>query len=495
VTSLFVGLDLGTSSVKAGLYDQTGQELVVVREPLSIQTPEPGWTEQDPHEWWSGVQKVVRGLVSESGAASVRGVGLSGQCPGHVLVDLTGEPLGPAIIWRDRRAQEEAAWLAQQVSPQEAVSWVGSLSLGDATMTPARLLWLKRHRRADWKRAAKVLQPKDYLGLLLTGSAVTDRHTAFLLVHPDTSHYHPDFLGLLEISETQLPLVHPPAGMVGSVSRKAALVTGLPEGTPVFVGTIDAYCDTLAGGGFLPGQAVDGAGTSEIISLGTTRDQDGNGVFLACIDASTRFLCGPTQVGGCLLDWLVRSFYLEMGANIDYSRLEGFAAQVPAGADGLLFLPYLHGERAPIWDAAAAGAFLGVTSAHDRRHFTRAVYEGVGYAVRHVLEACEDASGQPAERVITCGGGASSRFWNEVKAGILQKPVQPIQAKASTCLGAAMLAAVGAGYYSNLTQAWRGMSRLAEEIAPDASLAERYEQRYGEYRRAYPALQTVFRGR
>jgi xylulokinase len=279
------------------------------------------------------------------------------------------------------------------------------------------------------------------------------------------------------------------------VGRIAAQGTGLAEGTPVFVGTIDAYCDTLAGGGFLPGQAVDAAGTSEIVSLGTARGQGGEGVFLACLDGEARFVCGPMQVGGSLLAWLAGAFFPEMGAAVDFARLEACAAQAPAGADGLLLLPYLHGERAPIWDPAARGAFLGITSAHDRRHFTRAAYEAVGYAVRHVLEACEEAGGQPAERLVTCGGGSSSRLWNGIKAGILQKPVQPLQAKASTCLGAAMLAAVGAGVYGTLEQAFRGMSRMAGEVRPDASLADGYDRRYGEYRRAYPALKAVFTGR
>jgi xylulokinase len=171
--------------------------------------------------------------------------------------------------------------------------------------------------------------------------------------------------------------------------------------------------------------------------------------------------------------------------------LEAYAAAAPAGAEGLVFIPYLHGERAPIWDPSVAGAFLGLRERHDFRHFSRAVFEAAGFAVRHVLEACEETCGQRAGRIIVCGGGARSRFWNEIKAAILQRSVSPLQAQASACLGAAMLAAVGAGFYPDLPQAWRAMRRIAEDVLPDLELVELYNQRYREYRRAYPALKLM----
>ncbi len=490
MSQTLVGLDVGTSFVKAGLYDPKGHELAVAREALSVTVPAPGWAEQDPREWWRAIQKVLERLTHQFDARRIAGVGLCAQCPGQVLVGRDGEALGNAIIWSDQRAAAEAAWLEENVSAEERRLWLGAAHLDEPHAAPARLLWLKNHD-ARFGQAASILQPKDFVGLMLTGLAATDLHTAFLLAHPESRSYHPDLLERLGVKAGQLPPVMAITDLLGQVTAEAAQRTGLLAGTPVFVGTIDAYCDTLAGGAFIPGQAVDVSGTSEIVSLGVDRQASGGGVYYTRLEEGAQFLCGPMQTGGSVLSWLAGAFYPEMNRKMSYEFLEQEARQSPAGADGLVFLPYLQGERAPIWDAQVRGAFLGVTASHDRRSFTRAGYESVAFAVRHVLEACESVGGVKAERVVTCGGGARSAFWNALKANILRRDIYPLKTEATGCLGAAMIAAVGMKRFSSLADAWKGMNITGERISPDSNLSDRYDDLYGLYRRAYPGLRTV----
>ena len=486
-----IGLDLGTSFVKASLYAFEGHELVVEREPLSIIYPAPGWVEQNPLEWWLAIQKVLRLINQQIDPKTVQAVGLCAQCPGHVLLGRDNKPIGNAIIWCDKRAVNEAGWLKEQITPEESSTWVGSNQLGDPYCSPARLLWLKNHH-GSFNQVEYFLQPKDYIGFMLTGKMATDIHTSFLLAHPVTSKYHPTFLEILGLQADQLPPVLAPTDLLGGISELAAELTGLSESTPVFVGTIDAYCDTLAGGAFIPGQAVDVSGTSEIVSLGVKNRVEGQGVFSVNLGNNVNFLCGPMQAGGSVLNWLANSLYPEINQKNAFAILESEACQVDAGTDGLIFLPYLQGERAPIWDSQVRGAFLGINESHTRHNFSRAVYEGVGFAIHHVLEICENVSGCKADRMIICGGGARSQFWNTIKANILQKTIYPLRVVNSGCLGAAMISAVGMNVYSNFSDAWKRMSNLGEPILPDPCLANLYDESYGIYRRAYPGLQIVF---
>jgi xylulokinase len=492
VRDLLIGLDIGTSAVKAVLFNLQGQALATHREPLVVFTPERGWAEQDPQDWWQGAQAALKAILTDADAGSVAAVGLCGQCPSHVLVDDGDQALGRAIIWRDRRARAEAEWIGTHISAEQAELWTGSPLLVDVTLPPARLRWLQTHRAEDWDRTRAVIQPKDYVGLQLTGKLATDINSAFCLAEAETGSYHPDYFKALDLPMEKLPPTIPPTGVLGEINRYAAALTGLVEGTPVVAGTIDAWCDTLGGGGSIPGTAIDVAGTSEIISLATDRRFHGQGVFLAELGTEVRFLCGPTQVGGESLRWLAEAFYAEASGVANFERLEADAAAIPPGSEGLIFMPYLDGERAPIWDPTARGSLIGLTLSHDRRHMARAVYEGVAFAVRHVLETCEEITEASAERVIACGGGSRSRFWNQVKADVLQRPVVPTVVQESACLGAAILAAVGVGKHESLSTASRHMVRLGEAVRPNPETETCYKMNYAAYRELYPALRPIY---
>jgi xylulokinase len=492
MSKLFLGLDIGTSSIKAAAFDADGRALAVSRVPQPVYTPQPSWAEQDPADWQAGAWRALRQTLAKVNPRQVVAVGLTGQCPSHALIDGDGKPLGRAIIWRDGRALQEAAWLRAQVSPQQATAWTGSSDLGDPTLPPARLLWLRNHCPDDWEKARYILQAKDLIGYYLTGETATDVHSAYCLAGPTIGGYASAYLELLGIPTGRLPVTRSATTFLGKVTPSAAELSGLPAGTPVAIGTIDAYCETIAGGGLVPGSAVDVAGTSEILSLGVAGQVTGEGVYLASLGPAGQFLCGPTQAGGETLRWLLRGFYPALENASAYRALEAEAGAAPPGCQGLVFLPYLSGERAPLWDPAVRGAYLGISLQHSRSHFTRAAYEGVGYAIRHILEVCEAAASLRAESLTVCGGASGSLFWNQIKADILQIPVFPAIIRETACLGAAILAAVAASHYTDLQEAGQVMARVGPVVEPVWEHVPYYEAGYRLYRAYYPALAKAY---
>jgi xylulokinase len=486
---MFLGLDLGTSRVKAGLFDRSGRLHRLARRGYPLHIPRPGWAEQEPADWWSATSACLQEILANGGAAQIAAVGLSGQAPGQVLVTSRGEALGRALVWCDRRAMAEAQWLAGQMAVAEAEAWTGFPLVPSATQPAARLLWFQRHRTADWQQCAAVLQPKDYLIQRLTGQIVTDLNSGGDLLHTPTGRYHPEYLRLLGVDSAKMPPAVSPESVVGEVLPEAADQTGLLIGTPVVVGTIDAWCGILGCGGVVPGCAVDLAGTSEVVGVVTAGPvKEEGGIMSASLAEGLYWVGGPMQTGGAALDWLVGAFY---GGEGGYDRLEAAASAVGPGAEGLLFLPHLRGERAPHWDDRARAAFVGLTDRHDRGHCARAVYEGVAFAVADMLERCLTVSGLHRTRVLrVSGGGVESAFWNQIKADVVGLPVQ-LMAPESACLGAAMLAAIGVAAFSGLQQAARSMVRPGATIAPRIEHQELYAALLALWKGLYPTLRAT----
>ena len=489
MSRLFVGLDLGTSAVKVGLFDEAGRLLRLVRRGYRLYTPHPSWTEQEPAEWWKATCAALREVLTGADADQIAAVGLSGQTPGHVLIAADGRSLGRAIVWSDRRAVAESAWLAEHITPQQARAWTGYPFITGATQPPARLLWLKNHRPDDWNRCTAIVQPKDFIAQQLTGRIATDVNSGFCLLHPETGRYHADYLALLGVEPEKMPPALSPTDVVGPVTPGAAALTGLPAGTPVVIGTVDAWCDIVGCGGVEPGCAVDVAGTSEVVALVTDQPVEGDGVFSSPLVEGCHWIGGPMQMGGAALEWLARGFY---GGEPDFGRMEAEASAVAPGAEGLLFLPYLRGERAPVWDSAARGAFVGLTDHHTRAHCARAVYEGVAFAVGDVLDRCLTAAEIRPEVLRVSGGGARSAFWNQIKADVTGLPVQQMAVPDAACLGAAILAAVGTGAFDGLSDAAAAMAHPAAIFEPQAAHTTIYRALFSLWRGLYPALQPTF---
>ncbi len=510
---LFLGLDLGTSAVKVGLFDTEGRLLCRARRAYSLYTPRPGWAEQEPGEWWAATCEALRETLAEVDAGRVAAVGLSGQAPSQVLVAADGTPLGRAIVWSDRRAAAEADWLAERITPEQAQAWTGCTFVTGVSQPPARLLWLKAHRPDDWARCAAIVQPKDFVALRLTGRATTDINSAFCLYNPlpppsvgeassppklggtEGGQYAAEFLALLGVEPEKMPPVLDPTGLAGHVTPDAAAATGLRPGIPVVTGTVDAWCEIIGCGGIAPGCAVDVTGTSEVVALVTERPVDGDGVASAPLAVGARsphlyWVGGPMQAGGAALVWLARCFYGQ--ERPDFGLLEAEASAVAPGAEGLLFLPYLQGERAPVWDPTARGAFVGLTDRHTRAHCARAVYEGVAFAVRDLLERCQAAAGIAPDVLRVSGGGSASAFWNQVKADVTGLPVQRVAVPDAACLGAALLAAIGVGFFQDLDEAAGAMVRVGDIFDPIPAHVSRYDELFAVWHQLYPALHSIF---
>jgi len=487
---LFLGIDLGTSAVKVGLFDARGRRSCGTRRTYLTYAPHPGWAEQEPEEWWSVTCDALREALAGIEADRVAAVGLSGQAPGQVLVTSDGRALGRAIVWSDRRATAEANWLAERVTSEQAREWTGCAFITSVTQAPARLLWLKAHRPDEWARCDAVLQPKDFIAFRLTGRIGTDVNSALCLFNPQRGRYAVELLTLLDVEPRRMPPVLEPTAVVGHVTVQAGSATGLRPGIPVVVGTVDAWCAILGCGGIAPGCAVDVVGTSEVVALITTEPADGEGVFAAPLpEGDLHWVGGPMQTGGAALAWLARCFYGQEPP--DFALTEGEASLIPPGAEGLLFLPYLKGERAPVWDPEARGAFVGLTDRHTRAHCARAVYEGVAFAMRDLLERSRAATGLSPRVLRVSGGGSASDLWNQIKADVTGLPVQRMAIPDAACLGAALLAAVGTGAFEGFEDAVEAMVRIGDVFRPTPDLLPRYEELFVVWRHLYPALRPI----
>lgn len=483
MTEFLLGIDLGTSGVKVGAVDFDGRLQALAFRAYGTFHPEPTWSEQDPVEWWAQTTAAVREVMRNmAGKGQLVGIGLSGQTPGHVLVTKDGTPLGRAIIWPDCRAEKEASEIRRLVSPADMQRFVGIGFPIGATNPLARLLWIVRNRE-EVKQAAAILQPKDFIALCLTGQIATDLYSSFSVAHILEKRYNPELFERLGIPLELLPPLYRPEEKVGKVAEDVAKRIGVPGGTPVAIGTIDTWCGILGSGALSPGIAVDIAGTSEQVAVVTTNPKQLSPGVVWPLWPGLYFAGGPTQIGASALSWLQQ--IMSPLEAISFPDLESIANEAPPGANGLVFLPYLRGERMPIWDSSARGVFFGLTERHTRSHIVRAVYEGIAYSIRHVLEvACENV-----ERPPTClhvsGGGAHSAFWNQIKADVVGVPVVELENHESAIVGAAMLAACAPSAPHNLAKLSQQMVRLSRRYAPNSDFTHIYDRQFEVYKDLY----------
>ncbi len=481
-----LALDLGTGGCKGAVYDTAGDLVAEVGETYPISRPAPLWAEQDPGLWWAATTAVCRRLTGMVPADTIAAVGLSGQVPTMVLVDAAGHALAPAITWQDRRAQQEAEWLQERLGPEQLQHWLGLALPVDAAYPPARLLWWRRHQPDVIARAHRVLMARDFLLLQLTGEFCSDAWSAKGLVHLLTGEASAEYYAALGLPASLAPRILPPSSVAGTVRGIAADATGLRQGTPVVVGWSDALCGMTGTGALgMSGVAFDLAGTSDIVGYTGAAPAPGLLHVPSSIADGISVLYGPTQSSGDSLLW-----FTEWTGTADVDATVAAAETAPPGADGLIFLPYLQGERAPIWDAMARGAFVGLQRQHSRGHGARAVMEGVAMSVRHVLDACGAPCG-PHRTLRATGGGTRSDLWNRIRADVTGMSLAVTEHTNATTLGAAMLAAVGVGLYDNLQDA-TAMVRVRATYDPDAERVALYDALYGRYRALYPALRPMF---
>jgi xylulokinase len=484
-----VGVDIGTSGAKGVLLAASGAVLARAGASYPLLTPRPGWTEQEPEAWWRAAVEVLRQLAAAASGREIAGVGLSGQMHGSVFLDRAGLPIRPALLWNDARTHAECKEIERRVGRERVIAITGNQA--STGFQAPKLLWLRRHEPEAASRIAKLVLPKDFVRLRLTGGFATDMADASGTLFLDLlrRRYSEEMLDALEVPPGLLPEPFEGPEVTGLVTEAAAAATGLPAGIPVVAGGGDNACAAIGAGLIEEGRGVCSLGTSGTLFVhGTTPRVDPEGALNAFCDAvpGGYHLMGVILSAGGSLGWFKDRVVGDGGAT--FESLLDEAAAVPPGADGLLFLPYLAGERSPHMDPHARGAWVGLSLAHDRRHLARALVEGVGFAFADCLERMRGLGADPPGLMLT-GGGARGELWRGVLAAQLRVPLATTTAAEGPALGAAILAQVGTGVAADLAAAVAASVPTPEPPAPpDARLVELYRAAHGRFRALYPAL-------
>jgi len=497
MAELILAHDTGTTGNKASLFDVQGRLLCSAFVGYQTHYPRPGWAEQSPQDWWQALCISTAQLLSESDckAEDIAVVAFSGEMMSCLPIDAQGAPLRSAIIWADQRADAEAGVLAERVGREEIYRITGHRA--GANYTAPKMLWLRQHQPDIYARTYRVLQAKDYLVYLLTGTYATDYSDASgtLLFDLAGRYWSKPILEALDIPIDLLPDAHPSAAVVGAITRQAAQVTGLVEGTPVVIGGGDGGCATVGAGVVRPGDAYNYVGSSSWISFVSRdplHDPQQRTFTFAHLDPEYVFPTGTMQCAGGSYDWLERILRGTAEESL-YRALDAAASEVEPGAQGLLFLPYLIGERSPHWNPKARAAFVGLAMTHGRAEMARAVMEGVAFNLRLILDAFRD-QGAAITALRLIGGGARSHVWRQILADVLNVPIlRPKLLVEATSLGAAIAGGVGVGLYSDYTVADQLIAvEEGEEPAPAA--VARYEELYALFQASYQALVPVYEG-
>jgi xylulokinase len=486
---LLLGLDLGTSSLKAVLVEPEGRVLASQAVEYDILTPQPGWAEQDPEGWYQAAGRCIRQLLqaAQIDPAAVRGVGLSGQMHGLVPLDGQGQPLRPAIIWADSRSTSQLAALQQQIPAVDLARLTGN-PLAAGFMLPS-WLWLQDNEPEAARRTRTLLLPKDYLRFRLTGDLGAEPSDASStgMFEPASRRWSTELLERLRIDPALLPPIGESAAVAGTLTRSAAAETGLKEGTPVVFGGSDQACQAAGHGVVTPGvmSSTIGTGGQLFAPLDVPLPDPQLRLHLFCHALPGRWHHqAAILAAGLALKWLRGCFF----PGHTYTELADWAAQAPPGAEGLLFTPYLLGERTPHMDPHARGSLVGLSIRHGRSHIVRAVMEGVVYALRQGLELMLGLGGQ-VERVVASGGGVRHPLWLQLQADIYNRPIYRTTTAEAAALGAALLAGVGTGVYPDLEQACRQVVHYSgQAVEPVSRAAAYYEQAYSQYAGLYGRL-------
>jgi xylulokinase len=488
-----LGIDLGTSAVKAVVIDESTRVLGTGTREIPMELPEPGRAEQDPEAWWSNTVMAVREALHEAGTSDVTGIGLDGHMHGGVLLDADHQPLGRAITWADQRTAELIPEIEADIGVETFLTVAGTRPAA-GFMGPT-LAWLRRHEPDRLDAASSFILPKDYLRLHLTGEVATDVSDASgtALFDVGARTWSAELTERQGASTEILPPLLESAAVAGRLTNKAAGELGLAQGMPVATGSADQCAQAVANGLLDPGNGSVTLGTGGQILVATDApmpDPKGR-IHTFCHAAPDRwYQLGATLSAGLSLRWLRDRMRLQ--TDNPYAEMDRSAREAPAGSDGLIFLPYLVGERSPIMDPEATGAFIGLTYGHRRAHITRAVLEGVACSLRATRDAVVDAGGR-CDAWLATGNGLASELWRGILADVYGEPLSYVDAPERTGVGAALLGGIAAGTYAGFGEA-SAMARPPLAVTePDPERAARYEEVYARYSR-YSRLLTGAEG-
>src|SRR5215813_424219 len=493
--SLFLGIDVSTTASKALLINRAGDVVSCAVRPHLLSTPRPLWSEQDPADWWQAVVSSIRESLAQARVTgeTVSAIGLTGQMHGLVLMDQHRGVLRPAILWNDQRCGDECAQIRTRIGRKRLIEVTGNEAL--TGFTAPKILWVKNHEPEIFSRARHVLLPKDYVRLRLTGSLAMDKAdgSGTMLFDLKKRDWSNEILDALAIPRDWMPKTFEGPQVTGEISAEAADATGLLAGTPVVAGGGDQAAQAVGVGAVRPGIVALTLGTSGVVFASTDScliEPEGR-LHAFCHAAPDRWhLMGVMLSAAGSLQWYRET--VAPASSFEDLMLE--AADVPPGSDGLVFLPYLSGERTPHPNPLARGAWVGLTVRHSRGHLTRAVLEGVAFGLRDCFELLRSAGLGSIEQVRISGGGAKSALWRQVLADVLDAELAMVNTMEGAAYGAAILAGVGAGEWPNVERACSNLVRIVDRVSPDMNKVPLYSKVHKEYRAIYPALKGSFEG-
>ncbi|MCA1900544.1 MAG: xylulokinase [Chloroflexi bacterium] len=488
----FIGIDASTTATKALLMDKNGKVLGVASNEYSFETPRPLWSEQSPALWWDAAAASVRQVMKTTGAdaSSVKGIGLTGQMHGLVLLDENGEVLRPAILWNDQRTAAQCDEIRRRLGKEQFIQITGNDAL--TGFTAPKILWVQENEPEVWKRARHILLPKDYVRYKMTGEFAVDcaDGAGTILFDLKKRAWSPEVLKALDIPAEILPKTFEGTEVTGALSPAAAKELGLTAGIPVFGGGGDQAAAAVGTGAVRAGVVSLSLGTSGVVFAatdGAAIEPEGR-LHAFCHSAPGKWhFMGVMLSAAGSLRWHRDTF----APGTNYDALLAPTAEVPPGSDGLVFLPYLTGERTPHPDPLARGAFVGLTVRHTFPHLTRAVLEGVSFGLRDSFELMKNAGLKDISQVRVTGGGARSPLWRQILADVFNAEIVTVNAEEGAAYGAALLAATGAGAFSSVESACDAVIQITGSVQPGKNQAV-YEKLYPVYRALYPALSPQF---
>ena len=486
---LLLGIDIGTSGCKVALFNAEGKVVAHESREYDVFYPQHGWAEQNPDDWWSGVCAATKTLIEKNkiDAGNIAGIGIDGQSWSAIPLSADGKCLHNTPIWMDTRALDVCKELDAKIGSEKIFEICGN-PLQPAYTLP-KILWYKKHQPEVYDKADKILQSNSYIVFKLTDAVTQDICQAYGLHCFDMrkGRWDNELCAEMGIRPSLLPDIYPCHAIVGKVTKSAARETGLCEGIPVAAGGLDAACGTLGAGVIRSGETQEQGGQAGGFSICTDSYSADPRLILSYHVVPDRWLLqGGTVGGGGVMKWLAT----ELWSEATFSELGEIASNIPAGSDGVVFLPYMAGERSPIWDPDAKGVYYGLDYAKTRGHIIRASLEGAAFALRHNLEVAEQA-GANIKRLRAMGGAANSKIWTQIKADITGKAIDVPSSDTATTLGAAILAGVATGVYANFEEAVAKTVSITRSHEPNFETAPIYKKNYDTYLELYERLKPI----
>ncbi len=489
----FLGIDISTTGAKALLIDSSGDVIGSATTALTLSTPKPLWSEQNPEDWWQGVANSIRLALKKADLRGdqVAAVGMTGQMHGLVMLDGAGKVLRPAILWNDQRTGAQCDEIRARLGFERLIQITGNNAL--TGFTAPKILWVQQNEPEIFARTEHILLPKDYIRFRLTGEYATDRAggSGTILFDLKARTWSPEVIKTLEIPERWLPPTFEGPEITSRVNQQAAASTGLAVGTPVMAGGGDQAAQAVGVGAVRPGIVALTLGTSGVVFATTdaphVEPQGRLHAFCHSVPGRWHFMGVMLSAAGSL-QW----YRDTLAAGIGFDDLLAPAADIPIGSEGLLFLPYLTGERTPHPDPLARAAFIGLTVRHSQAHMSRAVLEGVAFGLRDSFELIKTAGHVKVDQVRVSGGGAKSPLWRQILANVFDAELVTVNTTEGAAYGAALLAGVGVGVWKDVDTACSETIRITGQTAPQAESVRRYQYFYDQYRLLYPALKDIF---